>query len=427
MKIGAWFRKRSPGFVLQRGRGLLGRYGLGAGRAVHRLERCLDTLAQYGCAPTLPVPALVVERHAPAIRHIQSRGVELAVHGYNHVDLKVYPADEAGRQLERAARVFAQYGVEVHGFRCPYLSYTDALLGALPPGLFAYSSNQAIAWADLPQPAPMARGNGNVLFETLKQFYVPRTAADTISLPWMQAGLVEIPVSVPDDLQLRDGLGYDPAGLARVWIDLLERTHRGGEVFNLMFHPELASFCEAPFVELLRAARALRPGVWAARLCDIAQWWREKAALSIQLAVEGGRLHVHYDPLARATLLVRGVDLPGLEAWDGVYRWARSADFYLPADPLPLVGLAPEAGARVAQFLSNQGYLLAQGEQAHRCAVYLSAQDLSGRAWVERIERHDGPLLRLWPWPDGMRSALCISGDLDALSLLDYAARLFAR
>ena len=35
-----------------------------------------------------------------------------------------------------------------------------------------------------------------------------------------------------------------------------------------------------------------------------------------------------------------------------------------------------------------------------------------------------GPVIRLWPWPNGMRSALCITGDLDALSLLDYAARL---
>jgi hypothetical protein len=35
------------------------------------------------------------------------------------------------------------------------------------------------------------------------------------------------------------------------------------------------------------------------------------------------------------------------------------------------------------------------------------------------------PLVKLGRWPDGAKSALCLTGDLDALSLVDYLSRVF--
>jgi len=46
---------------------------------------------------------------------------------------------------------------------------------------------------------------------------------------------------------------------------------------------------------------------------------------------------------------------------------------------------------------------------------------------IETIEASPGPLVRYWRWPDGAKSALAVTGDMDALTLLDYAARLLAR
>jgi hypothetical protein len=46
---------------------------------------------------------------------------------------------------------------------------------------------------------------------------------------------------------------------------------------------------------------------------------------------------------------------------------------------------------------------------------------------VGHIEASPGPLARYWRSPDGAKSALCITEDLDALTLLDYAGRLFNR
>ena len=48
-------------------------------------------------------------------------------------------------------------------------------------------------------------------------------------------------------------------------------------------------------------------------------------------------------------------------------------------------------------------------------------------AVLRHVEASTGPLVRVWRWPDGARSAVSIAGDLDALSITDYLARFRAR
>jgi len=45
----------------------------------------------------------------------------------------------------RAASNLERFGIEMHGFRCPYLGYGKALRDALPDGMFDYSSNEVIS------------------------------------------------------------------------------------------------------------------------------------------------------------------------------------------------------------------------------------------------------------------------------------------
>ena len=294
--------------------------------------------------------------------------------------------------------------------------------------MFGYSSNKAFEWQEVLKGINPVHAR---LFDTINTFYVPCPAAATRCLPWMQDGIVEIPVVVPDDLQLLDGLGYTQAEMLNAWLDLLRATYQRGEICNLMFHPELANFCEMPLVGLLDQAATLKPAVWVAPLHEINTWWREKAALHVRIIDDGALLNITVAPPQRATLLVRGIETGEAEPWDGVYRWARQGTLRLPAQPRPLLGLDPGAPAATVQFLVNLGYLLDVSDTAPQCAVYLSqstlAQFENEAALVEHIEGAPGPLARLWPWPNGMRSALCITGDLDALTLVDYASRLFNR
>ena len=44
---------------------------------------------------------------------------------------------------------------------------------------------------------------------------------------------------------------------------------------------------------------------------------------------------------------------------------------------------------------------------------------------LDYIEGRNVPLIRFGRWPDGARSAMSVTGDLDALSLGDYLTRLY--
>lgn len=429
MKLRKWLSLRSPAYVRRRIGILLDRYGVTPAKATARIDRCVATLAGCGCAPTFPTPGSTVDRYSRFIRQVQDAGAEIAVHGYNHVDMKAYPPEEAGRQLVRAAQAFERHRIEVHGFRCPYLSFTDELLGALPSGLFRYSSNKALWWDVAP---PAADDRLATVFHTLRAFYRPAPATGAVSVPWTQDGTVEIPVSVPDDLQLHDGLHLGPEGIARGWGEMLSRTHRRGELLTIMFHPELATVCEQPFIDVLSRARSLQPGVWVARLSEIGDWWREKAAFYARVEPGPAGPQVAFTSSERATILARGLPTgDGDGRWDGPYTRLTGAPLTLPDERLPFLGLPEGAPEATVAFLREQGYIVVTGEEAARCHTRVDAERLAAMPTqvelVEHIESLPTPLVRYWRWPAGARSALSVTGDLDAITLLDFGFRLFAR
>ena len=429
MKLQAWLALRGPGYICKRVTFLLKRYGITPAKAVARLEECIATLAEYGCAPTFSTPGCVVERYPHIIRRLQDVGAEIAVHGYHHVDLRAYPPHKASEQLVRAAQACARHGIEVHGFRCPYLSCTDDLMDALSKGTFDYSSNQAIEWDVV---LSTDTDHATTIFDTLQRLYRPKSAHDTVCIPWIRSDLVEIPVCLPDDLQLHDGLQVGPEGMTQAWRLVLHRTHQRGELFVLGFHPELAEHCQQPFVALLREAAHLHPAVWIARLRDISDWWREKSGFAVVVSRTPAGLQISLTCSERATILARGLDAHGSErVWDGRYYRLGSRALQVPAEPRPFVGLPADAPKDVVSFLQEQGYVLDMDEAATRCGTYIDVATLASLTskveLVNYIEASPGPLIRYWRWPDGAKSAMCVTGDLDALTLLDYGSRLFAR
>src|SRR4029077_7148991 len=113
--------------------------------------------------------------------------------------------------------------IQFEGFRCPYLSYTDELTAALPNGDCQYSSNKAIWW----DVEPVESGSeANSILQGLSRFYRPESAQSQISVPRTSGHLIEIPVCLPDDLQLLDGFQLTEADVARAWTNLLRLTHQ---------------------------------------------------------------------------------------------------------------------------------------------------------------------------------------------------------
>jgi len=428
LEIRKWFSLRGPEFVRKRAAVLLTRYGILPAKAKNRIEEIIANLALYGCAPTFLVPGSLVKRYSKFIRHLQDVGAEVGAHSYDHIDLRAFPPKEASEQLVRAAQTFEHYGIELYGFRCPYLGYSDELIDELPQGLYRYSSNIAIQWDVLPF---IRNQNSRIVFETINRFYQPQKAQDVVCTPRTKSELVEIPVCVPDDLQLHDGLGLCPERITEVWSQILDKIHKRGELFTLIFHSELSEYCEKAFVALLRKARLLQPSVWIPRLRDICDWWQEKSKFRSEISYISTGLRICFFCSSRATLLARGLNRSGLEEWDGTYFRLNTLTLDVPAKPRPFVGLAPSVSRRTASFLQDQGYILDTSESALECSVFLDdatlAQLKTQVELINWIEKSAGPLVRYWRWPDGAKSALSITADLDALSLSDYVFRLFGR
>ncbi len=115
--------------------------------------------------------------------------------------------------------------------------------------------------------------------------------------------------------------------------------------------------------------------------------------------------------------------------WDGKYQQLLARTLDVPATPRPFLGLSPKTPQKVISFLRNQGYILDISDTAPKCGIYLSESVILAQqnetSLIDYIESSFGPLIRYWRWPDGAKSALSITGDLDALSLLDYLTRIY--
>jgi len=392
------------------------------GKAKDRVRRCVEALEAGGLLPTFAVPGRVLERDPAFFRELAGMGAELAVHGYDHVDFRRLSPEQAARQFARALEAFRRHGIPCEGFRCPYLSYTPELAAILPEGAFTYSSNEAIAWT------VVAVDPGNPVFEQLARFYRAASSQEVVSAPRARNGLVEIPTSIPDDLQLCDALGLGRDGVRAAWTDMLVEAHRRGELLAPLFHPESFSLLEGAVRDLLIAARSLQPRVWLAQLGQVARWWREKAAFTVGIVTRDDAVEVALHCSDRATVLARDWRWSrATEAWDATWSVVGERHLRIDAGARPFVGV-PGAERATVDFLTEQGYIVDAGEHAARCTVVLDRQTVRRLAAPARIVAHvedsEGPLMKISRWPREAKSALCFAGDLDALSLRDYAARL---
>ena len=297
---------------------------------------------------------------------------------------------------------------------------------------FRYSSNKAIWWDVVAPEFQHGAGNGaTAVFQGLSRFYQAESSKTHLAVPRMSGQLVEIPVCLPDDLQLLDGLKLDERGIQQAWTDLLRQTHRRGELFDLMFHPESFDQCGPALEAVLREARDLAPAVWITQLRDVNRWWREKSGFTVQSIGNGHGSRLTFHGSERATVLVRHMDIgEPTRAWYGSYRVLEGRTLRLNPDERPFIGVAADTPSGIVAFLREQGYIVDTSRQAPGCATYLGATELADVRdqiqLLDLIETSSAPLVRFWRWPAAARSAFCVTGDLDALSLSDYAARVLA-
>ncbi len=400
------------------------RYGIGAHRMERRLATMLGLVERHGCSATLPVPAAVVERHAAVIARYATFGFEFAVHGFHHVDHTDLPGAEQNRQLASACDVMREARVDAVGFRAPYLRVNHDTLAAVRANGFVYDASQAFHWTD-----ELVPHDG--VYERALHFYASRPAEAHPVVPWCADGLVRIPYCLPDDEAVVDRLGLEPEQIAAVWLRVLRATRARGELFTLTVHPERVGACAAGVSAVLDAARVASPPVWIARHDEIARWWRGRAeATVVEVAsARPGWVRVRARGPAGLTLLARNVAVSGpTRPWAGETVRVEGTEVEVEAQPRrPFVGVHPDSPDHVASFLREQGYIVepAHSGDEHACFVRRRHFDPEDRVpLLTEIEAGSFPLVRLGRWPWGAASALSVTGDLDALTIGDYAARL---
>jgi peptidoglycan/xylan/chitin deacetylase (PgdA/CDA1 family) len=389
---------------------------------VRRLDRFDAIAAAHGVRPTWPTTACVLERHPELLRRYAERGVELPLHGLVHGD---HAAIDGPRQLAtitRAIELFARSGLEPRGFRGPYLRYNDGTLDALRALGLRYHSSQAFVF---PLAAGVPDANAAAQYAFALRLYAAVDARTAAVRPRLRDGLVDIPVAVPDDEILLDRLRLAGHALRAEWLSILELTFARGDLFTIQLHPERIGELAEALEATLDAARRREPAVWIARLDDIAEWWLRRSRFVLRVSDVGeGRCRVALAAEPGATLLVRGLEVPA-EPWCGRDRRSHAHAFEADTERLPIVGLSPRTPAAVARFLDEEGFATQTSDRRERYGAYV---DIGDEPWreaelLEAIDAAPGPLVRVSRWPDGARSALSVTGDIDALTLRDFVTR----
>jgi hypothetical protein len=329
--------------------------------------------------------------------------------------------------MERALKAFGGLGLSPEGFRCPYLRWNEDSFHVAGRLGLTYGSNRALAW-DVLQPESVSP-RAWAAYEKGLRLYGAGEAAQGVSLPSrVDGGLLDIPASLPDDEAMVDRLGIATAAqAAAIWMRTLEEVHRRGELLTLILHHERVAILGDALEAVLSAARGYQPTVWIAPLREVARWWSERLSWRLEVHPrEDGTYQVIAPDAPGATVVVRGVQTePAAVPWFGSWQVVPASRFTIRSPRAPVV-LVEDCSAAPATFLQEEGFAVGEdsaGSDGLRIGGHAGFGAAEKRAMIDFIEDSDAPLVRLWRWPYGARCAMSVTGDVDAMTVLDFLRR----
>jgi len=415
---------KGPAALLKRVGSITKRYGVNAGKMDRALNQLSRLLQEFDCRATFPITSVALARNGAVIQKYQAQGIEFAIHGYRHIDHSQLSHEEQVVQFRKAHQIFQEQGIHCEGFRCPYLRWNDATLTALSEINLSYDSSNSLVWDIDPK-------HGTDHYYRALEFYGAQPACKYLALPSMthDQNLVRIPYCLPDDESLIERLVWDSATeMNGIWPAMFQKIHEQGELFNLGLHPERATECTLGLMATMQAIKNVAPEVWRARLKEIATWWKARYHTEVDITTSRSHtLQVSIHGPAGTTLLLRSLEARTATAtwFDGYYR-ATELPCVIETAKRPVIGVSPESAPSLVSFLKQQGYIVEIASQPDQYTFYLDRRTFSPeeeRPLVQQIETDTFPLVRLGRWPNGARSAFCVTGDIDALTILDYGLR----
>lgn len=407
------------------------RYSFGRKRFSDMMSCLEKDLVTEGVRVTFCITASLLESHLPFLEMFKDLGHEFAAHGYFHTNMKKKSLDEQQNILSKSYNAFDKLKLQVYGFRCPYLSYNENTISALQESPFIWTSNNVIFWDAF----GVAEAMGPAHMEKLSRLYSTVSYERRISLPSRIGGLVDIPITAPDDEMLIERCRIrDEDEISRIWRKVFQMVYSKGELFHLLFHPERFRHIERPLRETAMEARGKTPGVWFPTLNELTVWWERRAYSRWILTDKAdGGLDIAFEGPQEATLLMKTSNVRKSGIICGLYESAsvrnegerrkiKTEDGWK-----HVVVLSKKCSPEVELFLNDEGFITRRDEFPHRKALYIdgfeSFHASEKRMLLDLLDNSGFPLLRLWRWPDNAQCAFTISSDVDSIDLPDFFKR----
>jgi hypothetical protein len=386
---------------------------------------------------TFCVTASLLSQNALLFRRLKQIGHDVAAHGYIHTNMKRKSKKEQIEIIRKCSRAFDQFRMPVSGFRCPYLSYNKDTLDVLQRGGFAWTSNNMVLWHNGTL-GKSARVDDRSL-KKIRSLYSIQSADQYPVLPRFINNCLEIPITGPDDEMLLERFRVKKIKkIAEIWTDILEQTHKRGELFHLLFHPERFSHIKGCIKEIVEGLKRFDEPIWAASLMEITEWWKSRRTLSYEHENAGeGRWRTWVKVPERGTMIMtRNGGSNGQELFYKNYSRVTPVEtrngrqvFTSAKGRKMTIGLSHSCSKVLAIFLAEEGFLVERTTRPDDHSLFIDGHSTFSRAdevaLVKEIERSSEPILRLWRWPDGTKSSFTISADVDSVTLMDFVRRAF--
>jgi peptidoglycan/xylan/chitin deacetylase (PgdA/CDA1 family) len=410
-------QSRGPRNAITRLPTIVGRFGVTPYKSEHNLDRLLEITDKYSVKPTLPVTAATASRHPDVVRRLEDRGVEIAAHGLVHNDYASLSREEQFDQVGQAREELESLGFKIRGWRCPYSRWNSDTLDALRANGFEYDATPVYEWPAFQEENIRMSPDEQADYQRLCRLFNVRDARTRAVLPTGIDSLVQIPMSIPQDEDMVDRLHLDGETMSRVWRRMLHDSHSRRELFVICLHPERASLCAEPLEATLDKARSLGD-VWIPTLIEVAIWWQERGTTKVEVDSS--------DQPGSWNVKVCGPERVVTRCGAHAVKGSGTASVEQPRKPVIASGSQwPE---ETITRVREAGYVVERKPEGNvQYALHLQdVAELSDQAdaVLRNVEKHEGSLVRLQPWPSGARSCLSITGDIDALTLVDFAMRL---
>jgi peptidoglycan/xylan/chitin deacetylase (PgdA/CDA1 family) len=443
-------QSRGPVNLAKRLPTIVTRFGLTERKIDQCLNGFVDIAQEFDVRPTLAVTANLLDRYPLLFTRLKSRGVEFAIHGLVHTDYSTLSLETHIAHINEAVDIFYRNNIDFSGFRCPYLRSSKHTLEAVRRLAFSWESSDVIAW-DIDDTKNLGTNQGYA-YKKLLELYSAKDSASNFAVPRMYGRVVEIPVSIPDDEAIVDRLGLNSAAeLTRIWLSILDKSYRRGDIFTIQLHHERVPLFKDALRAVLSTARALRPCVFVASLHEIGEWYlkRDKFSLAVnELGEERYNVQLVDNGIGKkpksghsdVTVLVKNLEVEDAEKheWFGGYSLVKANRFTVRCKKRPVIELDPDRSIRKVDLLRSEGFVVEElspdtkiANPAGKTATPThdfsldTGQGFNEVAYINEIDELGVPLVRIWRWPHGCRSALAITGDVDSITITDFARRFF--